>query len=99
MSIASGISHLIQAGSLHGTRAAAPRSLLPTLQHQYPETQWQYSPWARHGKVWTSNSPISALDMVADWMRDYFWDRPEAVECALSAAGIGSGYDYSHCDY
>ena len=64
MSIASGISHLIQAGSLHGTRTAAPRSLLPTLQQQYPETQWQYSPWARHGKVWTSNSAISALEMV-----------------------------------
>ncbi|RAR14805.1 dj-1 family protein [Stemphylium lycopersici] len=99
LSIGSGISHLVQAGSLHGTRAAAPRSLLPTLQQRFPETQWQYSPWARHGKVWTSNSAISALDMVSAWMREYFWDRIEAVECAVTAAGLGSLYDYNHCDY
>ncbi|KAF1834979.1 hypothetical protein BDW02DRAFT_549238 [Decorospora gaudefroyi] len=99
MSIASGIAHLVQAGILHGTRAAAPKLMLPVLQLRYPETQWQHSSWARHEKVWTSNSAISALDMMTNWMREYFWDRSEAVETALLAAGMGSLYDYNHCDY
>jgi transcriptional regulator GlxA family with amidase domain len=99
MSISSGISHLVQSGILHGTRAAAPKSLLPTLQQRYPETLWQHTSWARHKKFWTSSSAISALDMMAAWMREYFWDRSEAVECVLIAAGLGSLYDYNHCDY
>ncbi|KAK1908344.1 hypothetical protein P3342_009191 [Pyrenophora teres f. teres] len=99
MSIASGISYLVQAGSLQGTRVSAPRCLLPALQQKYPEAQWQFSSWSRHGKVWTSNSAVSALDMVATWMREYFWDRSQAVDCVLTAAGLGSLYDYSHCDY
>lgn len=34
--------------------------------------------------------------MTASWMREYFWDRHEAVEYALVAAGIGStdNFDY-----
>jgi transcriptional regulator GlxA family with amidase domain len=99
MGIASGISQLVQTNILHRTRAAAPKNLLPALQQRYPETLWQHSSWARHEKVWTSNSAISALDMMATWMREYFWDRSEAVECVLTAAGMGSLYDYNHCDY
>ncbi|KAH8625334.1 hypothetical protein IG631_19213 [Alternaria alternata] len=99
MSIASGICHLVQSGILRGTRAAAPKPLLPVLQQQYPETLWQRSAWARHEKVWTSNSSVSALDMVSTWMREYFWDRSQAVEYVLTAAGMGSLYDYDHCDY
>lgn len=99
MSISSGIAYLVQAGSLHGTRAAAPRSLLPVLQRCYPHTHWLYAAWTRHGKVWSSNSPVSALHMVAEWMREYFWDRTEAVECVLVAAGMGSLHEYDHCDY
>ncbi|CAO2658686.1 Nn.00g064090.m01.CDS01 [Neocucurbitaria sp. VM-36] len=99
MSIASGIVHLVQTGILHTVRAAAPRCLLPTLQREYPGTLWQQSTWARHEKIWSSSSTISALDMMSTWMREYFWDRTEAVECALSAAGIGSLDDYIHCDY
>ena len=99
MSIGSGISHLIQAGILHGTRAAAPKSLLPGLQQRYPETLWQHSSWARHDKVWSSNSAISALDMMATWMREYFWDKREAVEFVLVTAGLGERDEYAHCDY
>jgi transcriptional regulator GlxA family with amidase domain len=99
MSIGSGISHLIQAGILHRTRASAPKSLLPALQQRYPETLWQRSSWARHDKVWSSNSAISALDMMATWMREYFWDRREAVEFVLGSAGLGERNEYEHCDY
>ncbi|KAH8730215.1 putative amidotransferase-domain-containing protein [Phaeosphaeriaceae sp. PMI808] len=90
MSIVSGILHLAQTGILHRRRAAAPRILLPILKQRYPETSWRNTPWERHDKFWSSNSSVSALDMMRTFMREYFWDRNEAVECALNAAGIGS---------
>lgn len=99
MSISSGVVHLSQSGLLHKIRAAAPRCLMNALQQRYPNTFWQQTSWARHGKIWSSSSAASALQMIAAWMRDYFWDRPEAVECALGAAGIGMVEDYMHCDY
>lgn len=34
--------------------------------------------------------------MIAAWMREFFWDRHEAVECALAAAGIGSLDDFDY---
>ena len=99
MSVASGITHLAQTGILHKQRAAAPKCLLPNLQTEYPETFWQQSSWARHERIWSSSSAVAALDMVATWMREYFWDRSEAVECALGSAGIAALEDYNHCDY
>jgi transcriptional regulator GlxA family with amidase domain len=89
MSIASGILPLTQTSILYQRRASAPRSLLPTLKQRYPETAWRSTPWERHEKLWTSNSAVSALDMVRSFMREYFWDRGDAVEAALEAAGIG----------
>jgi transcriptional regulator GlxA family with amidase domain len=94
MSVVSGILHLVQAGISHRRRAAAPRSLLPALKQRYPETSWRSTPWERHDKFWSSNSAVSALDMMRTFMREYFWDRSEAVECALNAAGIGSLDEY-----
>ncbi|KAH7094585.1 putative amidotransferase-domain-containing protein [Paraphoma chrysanthemicola] len=93
-SIVSGILHLVQTGILHKRRAAAPRCLLPALRVRYPETSWRSTPWERHEKFWSSNSAVSALDMVRTFMREYFWDRTDAVECALNAAGIGSLDEY-----
>ncbi|KAI8934063.1 hypothetical protein NX059_008828 [Plenodomus lindquistii] len=99
MSIASGVTYLAQAGILHRQRAAAPKSLLAALESRYPQTYWQQSVWARHEKIWSSKSALSALDMVVTWMREYFWDRDEAREHALTTAGISSHDDYDHCDY
>jgi transcriptional regulator GlxA family with amidase domain len=89
MSIVSGILHLAQTGICDKRRAAAPRILLPALKQHFPETFWRSSPWERHEKFWSSNSAVSALDMMRTFMREYFWDRNEAVECALNAVGIG----------
>lgn len=86
--VSSGILRLAQSGMLHQKRATGPPSLLRTLRERYPDTIWQNAPWTRHGNLWSSTSAISALDMVAAWMREYFWDRREAVRCALTAAGI-----------
>ncbi|KAH6639783.1 class I glutamine amidotransferase-like protein [Boeremia exigua] len=95
-SVSSGILHLAQTGLLWERRASAPRCLIPALQQRYPDTLWQTKAWNRHEKIWTSSNAVSALDMIAAWMREFFWDRHEAVECALAAAGIGSldNFDY-----
>ncbi|KZM25136.1 uncharacterized protein EKO05_0007248 [Ascochyta rabiei] len=93
-SISSGMLHLIQTGLLWKRRASAPRCLIPALQQRYPETWWQTAAWNRHEKIWSSSTAMSALDMTASWMREFFWDRQEAVECALAAAGIGSLDDF-----
>lgn len=87
-SIASGILPLIQAGVLQGKKATGPRFLLPALQRRFPGTSWQETQWARHENIWTSSSPVAAIDMLATWIRQYFWDRREVVECALRAAGV-----------
>lgn len=86
--VSSGILGLAQSGMLSLKRATGPPALLHTLRQRFPDTLWQTSPWTRHDHLWSSKSAISALDMVASWMREYFWDRPEAVQCALTAAGI-----------
>jgi transcriptional regulator GlxA family with amidase domain len=88
MSISSGVLPLAQAGILAERRVAGPPSLLPTLEHRFPGTNWQDSRWTRHGNIWSSSAAATAVEMVAAWMRQYFWDRNEAVECALSAAGV-----------
>ena len=88
LSIASGISQLLQSGLLYQTRVTGPASLLPVLRQRFPEMSWQDSKWVRDRDVWSSSSAVTAIDMLAAWMRQYFWDRSEAVECALSAAGV-----------
>ncbi|KAJ4994224.1 DJ-1 family protein [Stagonosporopsis vannaccii] len=95
-SVSSGILHLTQTRLLWKRRASAPRSLIPALQQRYPDTLWQTKAWNRHEKIWTSSTALSALDMIAAWMREFFWDRHEAVECALTAAGIGSLDDFDY---
>lgn len=95
LSIASGIFALIQTGLLHRKRATGPFSLLSNLRQRFPETSWQETQWVRHDSIWSSSSAVTAIDMLAAWMRQYFWDRSEAVECALSAAGIARLEDYS----
>ncbi|OAK95857.1 hypothetical protein IQ06DRAFT_231304 [Phaeosphaeriaceae sp. SRC1lsM3a] len=94
MSLVSGILHLAQTSVLQKRRAAAPRSLLPALKARFLETFWRSTPWERHDRFWSSNSAVSALDMMRTFMREYFWDRKEAVECVLNAAGIGELDEY-----
>ena len=86
--VASGILRLAQSDILYQKRATGPASLLQTLRQRYPDTIWQTMAWTRDDYLWSSTSAISALDMVAAWMREYFWDRREALQFALTAAGI-----------
>jgi transcriptional regulator GlxA family with amidase domain len=94
MSISSGIQELVQSGSLHQKRATCPTAMFSTLQHRFPETNWQETAWVRQDKIWSSRSAVTGLDMIAAWMREYFWDRSAALECALSTAGIAPLDDY-----
>ncbi|KAF9738833.1 hypothetical protein PMIN06_004514 [Paraphaeosphaeria minitans] len=86
--VSSGILRLAQSGILNHKRATGPPSLIRTLRQRFPNTIWETMPWARHDHLWSSTSAISALDMVAAWMREYFWDRQEALQYSLTAAGI-----------
>jgi transcriptional regulator GlxA family with amidase domain len=88
LSVSSGILTLAQTGLLHEKKATGPPSLLPNLRQRFPETNWQDTPWVHHDNVWSSSSAVTAIDMFATWMRQYFWDRSEALETALLAAGI-----------
>ncbi|KAF2872700.1 class I glutamine amidotransferase-like protein [Massariosphaeria phaeospora] len=87
LAVSSGILHLAPSDLLHRVRATAPACLLPALQHSHPDTAWQAAPWTRDDKLWSSSSGLAGLDMAAAWLREYFWDRGAAVECALRAAG------------
>lgn len=86
--VSSGILRLAQSSIVYQKRATGPPNLIRTLRQRYPDTDWQDLPWMRHDFLWSSASAISALDMVAAWMREYFWDRQEALRYSLMAAGI-----------
>lgn len=95
LSIASGILTLVQTGLLHSKRATGPPSLLSNLRHRFAETTWLETEWTNHDNIWSSSSAVTAINMIAAWMRQYFWDRSEATECALRAAGVPAleGYE------
>jgi transcriptional regulator GlxA family with amidase domain len=94
MCISSGILTLVQSGVLNQKRATAPSFLLPALRQQFPESLWQETAWTRQDSIWSSSSAVTAIAMMTAFIREYFWDRAEAVECALSAAGIAPLNDY-----
>lgn len=88
MCIASGILHLAQTGLLRQQRCTGPPSLLPGLCQSLPEAGWVEMPWTRHDQLWSSGSAITAFDMMAAWLREYFWDRGEVIEWGLKAVGV-----------
>jgi transcriptional regulator GlxA family with amidase domain len=94
MCISSGILTLVQSGVLNQKKATAPSFLLPALRQQFPESLWQETAWTRQDSIWSSSSAVTAIAMMTAFIREYFWDRAEAVECALSAAGIAPLNDY-----
>ncbi|KAF2745588.1 hypothetical protein M011DRAFT_478752 [Sporormia fimetaria CBS 119925] len=88
LSMGSGILSLAQTGLLHETRAATSQALFPFLQQRFPETRWRVMHWTKQGHLWTSSSAVAGIVMLVAWVREYFWDRREAVECVLGAAGF-----------
>ncbi|KAF2013724.1 class I glutamine amidotransferase-like protein [Aaosphaeria arxii CBS 175.79] len=88
LSISSGIALLAQTNLLHEKRATGPPQLLPALRQRRPSIHWQDSPWTRQDRIWSSSSAFTAVDMMTAFVREYFWDRSEAVEYALGTAGV-----------
>ena len=88
MSVCTGILPLAQASLLSNKCAAAPHRLLPSLRQKFPDTTWEEVRWVSDGNVWSCGAVTSGADMMVAWMREYFWDRAEAVEWVLQAAGV-----------
>ncbi|OCL07669.1 hypothetical protein AOQ84DRAFT_222650 [Glonium stellatum] len=87
MSVCAGVLPLAQAGLLRNKSAAAPPPLLPSLRHGFPDTAWEEARWVCDAGVWSCGVVVGGVEMMAAWMREYFWDRGEAVEWVLRAAG------------
>jgi hypothetical protein len=101
MTICTGVNILASSGALAGHNATAPYILYPLLEKKHPQVHWSWTRWVRasDGKLWTSGSIGNGLDMVAAFMRDYFWDRPELVEFVLTSAAVGDrGKEYSEVE-
>ena len=97
MSVCTGITPLAQSGALHAQNATGPLLLLPMLRSMHPAVKWTQKRWIGEGsQLWTSGGITNGMDMIAAWMRDYFWDRKEVVEFVLGLAAVGDrGLEYS----
>jgi len=101
MTICTGVNILASSGALAGHNATAPYILDPLLEKKHPQVNWSWTRWVStaNGKLWTSGSIGNGLDMVAAFMRDYFWDRPELVELVLTSSAVGDrGKEYSEVE-
>jgi len=101
MTICTGVNILASSGALAGHNATAPYILYPLLEKKHPQVNWSWTRWVStaNGKLWTSGSIGNGLDMVAAFMRDYFWDRPELVELVLTSSAVGDrGKEYSEVE-
>jgi len=101
MTICTGVNILASSGALVGHNATAPYILYPLLEKKHPQVNWNWTRWVRtaNGKLWTSGSIGNGLDMVAAFMRDYFWDRPELVELVLTSSAVGDrGKEYTEVE-
>jgi transcriptional regulator GlxA family with amidase domain len=101
MTICTGVNILASSGALAGHNATAPYILYPLLEKKHPQVKWSWTRWVRaaNGKLWTSGSIANGQDMVAAFMRDYFWDRSELVEFVLTSAAVGDrGKEYTQAE-
>jgi transcriptional regulator GlxA family with amidase domain len=73
------------AGVLAGKTATAPRFMLPELKEQDPRTQWVDRRFARDGKVWTSGALLNGLDLMREFMMEYW---PELAAISVSMGGV-----------
>ncbi|KAF2490967.1 hypothetical protein BU16DRAFT_565891 [Lophium mytilinum] len=70
--------------------ATSPSRLLSLRQH-FPETQWEERRWVNDGRLWSCSGGMAGPQMIAVWMREYFWDRADAVEWVLQETGLLGG--------
>jgi hypothetical protein len=73
------------AGVLAGKTATAPRFFLPIVKEKDPRTQWVDKRYVRDGKVWTSGALLNGLDLMREFMLEYW---PELATHAISLGSL-----------
>ncbi|KAH7371746.1 class I glutamine amidotransferase-like protein [Pyrenochaeta sp. MPI-SDFR-AT-0127] len=72
------------AGVLAGKTATAPRFMVSELQKQDPRTSWVEKRYVCDGKVWTSGALLNGLDLMREFMLEYW---PELTRIAIPLGG------------
>lgn len=72
------------AGVLEGKTATAPRFIVPELQKQDPRTTWVEKRAVRDGKLWTSGALLNGLDLMREFIKEYW---PELASVGAPLAG------------
>jgi putative intracellular protease/amidase len=73
------------AGVLVGKTATAPRFMVSELQKQDARTNWVEKRYVRDGKVWTSGTLLNGLDLMREFMLEYW---PELTRITIPLAGL-----------
>jgi transcriptional regulator GlxA family with amidase domain len=73
------------AGVLVGKTATAPRFMVPELQKQDPRTNWVEKRYVRDGKIWTSGALLNGLDLMREFILEYW---PDLARIVVSSSGI-----------
>jgi transcriptional regulator GlxA family with amidase domain len=85
LSICGGFIPAELAGVLAGKTATAPRFMVPELQKQDPRTTWVEKRYVRDGKIWTSGALLNGLDLMREFMLEYW---PELTKIAIRLGGL-----------
>jgi len=81
---------------LAGKTATAPRFMVPELQKQDPRTNWVEKRCVRDGKVWTSGALLNGLDLMREFILEY-WPGFAKVGMALGGWPVRD-VEYSETD-
>lgn len=73
------------AGLLVGKTATAPRVMVSELQKQDPRTNWVEKRCVRDGKIWTSGALLNGLDLMREFMHEYW---PELTSYVIPLGGM-----------
>ena len=84
------------AGILVGKTATAPRFMVPELQKQDPRTNWVEKRYVQDGKIWTSGALLNGLDLMREFMLEYW---PDLTRITIPLGGLPvRDVDYDSAD-
>lgn len=78
--VCAGFQHALEIGILEGKTATAPRPLIPILKEKAPGVNWIEKRWAKGGKVWTTGTLLTGLDMVVAFATETWGGEGSLVE-------------------
>jgi transcriptional regulator GlxA family with amidase domain len=85
LSICGGVFPSVLAGVLKGKTCTGPRDFLPQLKGMDPSINWVEKRMHRDGKVWTSGALLNGLDLIREFVKE-FW--PELAQALIPVGGI-----------